>query len=345
MFDNTIFKYELKYWITNPAPYLYFAVFFAIAAFSFAGAAGFFDPLPANPQQNDFLNSPFEINKTLQYFNKFFLFLLPAIIGASVYKDYKNKVHSILYTFPIRKVDYLFGKFFSGWLIIIGITLSFALGVGIAEHLPNLNPAKVGAFHPLGYLQAYAFYTLPNMFIYGILVFVVVIWTRNIYASFVSVILLFFLQSISENALINYPTWVALLDPFADNATAYVTQNWTLEDRNIRLIPVSGMVLYNRLLWLSLALLALLFTYRKFEFHQTSMLENLKKVKGKSIGRKQVSHAFGLRLPKVNYNYSGQQQLKNIWRISNFHLASIVKNPMFLIIVFLGLLSVSFILA
>lgn len=345
MFKNTIFTYELKYWLKNPTPYLYFAVFFAIAAFSFAGSAGFFDPLPTTPQSDDFLNSPFEINKVLQYFNKFFLFLLPAIIGASVYKDYKSKVHSILYTFPIRKIDYLLGKFFSAWLIIIGITLSFALGVGLAEHLPNLNPAKVGSFNPLGYLQAYAFYTLPNMLIYGILVFIVVIWTRNIYASFVCVILLFFLQSITENAFINYPEWIALLDPFADNTTAYVTQDWIMEDRNARLIPVSGMVLYNRLLWLSISLLALFFTYLKFEFHQASMLENWKKVKEKGMTKKKLETTFGLQLPKVTYDYSIQQQIKNIWRISNFHLASIVKNPMFLLIVFLGLLAVSFILA
>ena len=77
--------------------------------------------------------------------------------------------------------------------ICVGFTMLFA------EHLPGLNEDKIGAFNISGYLQAIFYYSLPNLLFYGAIVFSVVVYFRNIYAGFIVVLILFFLQNITEN--------------------------------------------------------------------------------------------------------------------------------------------------
>ncbi|MEM9846814.1 MAG: M1 family aminopeptidase, partial [Bacteroidota bacterium] len=307
--------------------------------------AGFFDPSPSNPPPSEFLNAPFQITFSLQFFNKFFLFLLPAIIGVSVHRDFKSKVFSILYSFPIQKRDYLLGKFLSAFTLVIAITLLVGLALFIGEHLPNLHAHKIGDFRFAGYAQAFLVYVLPNMFVYGIGVFAVVLLFRNIYAGFVSVLLLFFLQIITENAFANKPLLVGLLDPFAQNAVAYATQFWTLEEKNAQLIPVLGVVLYNRLLWLGLAIILGGLTYRKFELHQHAITTFQINRKSKKETTAANATPTNTELTSLQQDFSFLQQLKNTWRLSNFHFYAIVRNWMFGVIVLLGLLAVIFALA
>lgn len=324
--------------------YIYFLVFFAIAFFSFAGNAGLFDPEPGVEKLQRISNSPHEINYIMQYFNKFFLFLLPAIIGASIYKDYKYKVHSILYSFPIRKLDYLLAKFLSSFLIVILISSSVGLAIIIAEHLPNLHTGKIGTFNILGYFQVYLVYTIPNILIFGAIIFATVAWIRNIYAGFAVIISLFFIQVITENAFFGYDLLVSIFDPFGQNPVTYNTQFWTLEERNTKMIPVLGAVLYNRLLWLTISMTFFIIAYHNFSFQEHVRGLFMPK-KGKRAVKNNFESTVKVSLSEVRKNYSFNQQLKNVWQLSNTHFKSIVKNWMFLAISTLGVLAVIFTIA
>ena len=102
-----IFNHEISYWLRRPVTYIYFCALFGFAFLTFIGTAGFFDPPPSDATKlTRVINSSYELNYMLQYFTKIFMFLLPAIIGASIYKDYKYGMHSIVYTFPINKSSY-----------------------------------------------------------------------------------------------------------------------------------------------------------------------------------------------------------------------------------------------
>ena len=290
----SIFTYELKNWLKKPSTYFYFIAFFAIAFLLFIGTAGFFDAKETiNSQNIRILNSPFEINYMLKFFNKIFLFLLPTIIGASIYKDFKNNSHSILYSFPIVKRDYFLGKFFSSFLIVSGITFSVGLAFLIGEYVPNLNSQKIGDFNILGYLQAYLIFTIPNMLIYGLFIFSITTYVRNIYAGFGFIIMLFFIQIITQNVFTNYPYLIALLDPFAENAVLYETQYWSLADKNSKLIPVFGVVFFNRFFWLSVSLIVFGFVYKKFKFHENipSIFKSNKRGKPIAKKKKQMRYA------------------------------------------------------
>ena len=123
----TIFKHELKYWFKKPAFYVYAAIFFTIAIFASASAAGIFDSLTMSTGSSKIVNSPKNLNGMFNGLSILIYFLFPSIIGASIYRDFKSDMHTILYSYPFTKANYLFGKFLSSFLIVTIIILIIGL--------------------------------------------------------------------------------------------------------------------------------------------------------------------------------------------------------------------------
>lgn len=343
-----IFKHELLYWLRRPITYIYFVVFFTFAFVTMIGMAGFFDSPPADASKlTRVINSPYEINYMLQYFTKVFMFFLPAIIGASIYKDYKYRMHSIVYTFPIDKFSYLLGKFLSAFCIVTVISFSVGIAFFVGEHMPGLHENRTGAMSIAGYLQAYLVYVLPTLFFFGAVIFALVTLTRNIYTGFIAVIVLFLFQLIVENVLggTGYVYAMSILDPFAQTTMAYDIQDWTLLDRNTRVIPISTVVVLNRVFWLLVSLGTFVMLYRRFSFNEHGLSFSLKKQQGKTLPGKNLSKVSKVKLSSVTYDFSWKQQLKTIWQLSEIDAIYIVKNRMFLVLVFFGILAVLFAIA
>ncbi|MEJ0057727.1 MAG: hypothetical protein WDN75_20020 [Bacteroidota bacterium] len=66
---------------------------------------------------------------------------------------------------------------------------------------------------------------------------------------------------------IDNPEFAALLDPFGIQTFKYITRYWTLAEQNTKLVPFSGILLYNRLLWLGISLVVMMITYAGFSFN------------------------------------------------------------------------------
>ncbi len=340
--------YELGYWLRKPVTYVYFITFFVFAFLVFIGSAGFFDPPSTTSDKTvRLMNTPYEINYMLLYFTKFFLFLVPAIIGASIYKDYKCRMHTILYTFPIKKGSYLLAKFLSAFTIVVFISFSAGLAFYLGEHVPGLDRAKLGEIAPMGYLQAYTVYVLPTLFFMGLLVFSVVAYTRNIYAGFMLVIVVFLFQLIVENWLggMGWADALSVLDPFAQHAKELASQSWTLLDTNTRLIPISKIIIANRLFWLLLSTLIFGAMYRTFAFHEDAAGFWFQKSKTEPVATPEIASPIHFKLADLRFDFSWKQRLKVLWKLSRIELAYIMRSWMFLVLLFFGILAVLFAIA
>jgi hypothetical protein len=109
---------------------------------------------------------------------------------------------------------------------------------------------------------------VPNLLLFGAIFFSVAALTRSLMATYASVVAFFVglrhLGSLLED--IENETISALLDPFGFNAFGIATRYWTVFDKNTKLLPIGGVFLWNRLLWIGVALAILAFAYWKFEF-------------------------------------------------------------------------------
>src|SRR6185369_9997755 len=63
-------------------------------------------------------------------------------------------------------------------------------------------------------------------------------------------------------------TIAALIDPFGSRAMSLVTEYWTIAERNTLPIPFEGLLLWNRLLWLGVALVLSGYCFWHFSFSE-----------------------------------------------------------------------------
>jgi len=106
-----IIKFELSYRLKRPATFIYFGILFFMAflflttdIIQIGGGTG-----------NVFRNSPYTINLAVCFLGVFSTMICSALMGVPVFRDFDNKFHEIYFSTPVKKFDYLLGRFF--WLI------------------------------------------------------------------------------------------------------------------------------------------------------------------------------------------------------------------------------------
>jgi len=345
---STIFFYELKYWLKRPATYIYMAIFFMLSLFMAATTAGIFDSVTATTSSARIVNSPIGVSNLFSGLTIFIFFLFPSIIGAAINRDFKSEMHSILYSYPFTKANYLFAKFFSAITVVTLIVLVIGVGMFIGFRLPGTNSELVMVFDFKSYFDAYWLFILPNILLFGAIVFAVVTFSRNIAAGFITVILLLFVQGVTESLLSDPDSryLAALLDPFGASATSYYTRYWTAYEQNELHIPIKEVILYNRLIWLGVASLVFGLVFKFFTFSQNAMtISFFKKQKGERSTKRNFGGITKINLPKVKHDYSFIQNLKATWKISNVEFKYIIKSWPFISIVLVGLIIVLIALA
>ncbi|MEQ9279994.1 MAG: M1 family aminopeptidase [Balneola sp.] len=337
----SIFSFELRYWFRKPLFYIYCGIMFFLSTLIMATAAGIFEGITASINSVTIVNSAIAINGLLNEMTVIMFFLLPSIIGGTIFKDFDNEMHSVTFSYPFKKWEYLGAKFLSGLTITI-IVLSFAaIGIMLGSVLPGTNPELLGPFILMNYVQSFVYYLIPNLVFYGAIVFAVVTFTRNVSVGFITVLALIILQSFagvltqdSDNKILT-----AMLDPFGSLANNYYTEYWTIYERNENPLPFGDIILYNRLLWTGIGLLIFGFVYRTFSFDQEAFsFSFFRKKEGQAVTKKNFGSIMAVKLPKVNLNFSLIEQIKTAWIISNQDLKYIIKSWAFIIITIFGLL-------
>lgn len=264
-----IFIYELKAWLRQPGFYLLAAAFFLLPLFLFLGTGGYFDGNSNDPTQGRlFINSSFQIVSSLHYVGKFLLFLLPAIMGYTIHKDIKTGVYTLIYSYPIEKRTYLGAKFSSAFFLVCLMAALPLLAFLSGEAILGAGSPSMTATDPTGYFLSYGFILFPNLLVFGLFVFSVVLLFRNSYAGFLLILLLLGLQFIVENFFPASGFFTALFDPFGQFASLEQAQYWTLKEKNTLSLQGSAPLIYNRLLWLGIGAGIAFLTYRQFRFHQ-----------------------------------------------------------------------------
>jgi ABC-2 type transport system permease protein len=337
---STIFKQELKYWFHRPVFYIYAAIFLLLAFFISSTTAGIWDGITGTTGSSRIVNSPINVSGLFNGFTVLIFFLFPSIIGVSIYRDFKSEMHTILYSYPFTKANYLFAKFFSGIVVVSAIVLMIALGMIIGFRFPGTNSAIVGDFSIMSYLQTYLVYILPNVLFFGAVVFAVVTFSRNIAAGFITVIILLFVQGAIANILSepSQATLLAILDPFGSSAAAYYTKYWTVSEQNELQVPIRELIMYNRLLWLVISSLIFGLVFKYFKFSQNALTFSFRKAKPERAIKTNFNGITKITLPKVTQDYSFLQNLKTMWKLSNLDFKYIFKSLSFICILIVGVL-------
>ncbi|AGC75627.1 ABC-2 type transport system permease protein [Nonlabens dokdonensis] len=331
---STIYIHEVKTWFKKPLFYIYAGVLFALSLLLSATAVGVFDSDNVTVTSAIKLNGAVGIYGLLGLFAVLTYLLIPSIIGGTIQRDFKNNMHNVLYSYPLTKWNYLLAKFSAGFTMTLLVIIASLLGLTLGFYLPGANEELVGPFKIMNYLQPFLLYIIPNVFFYGAIVFAITAFLRNINIGFMFVLVMVILQFAAQSSVttMDDPYWVELMEPTGDSATYAQIKYWTPEEQSTQLIPIEGTLLYNRLIWLGIALIVFFSILFAFNFSQNPSSISLAKKKSQRVTKRNFGTITKVVMPPATQDTSFLGQLKTAWVIAKSDISYIVKGWPFIII-------------
>jgi len=163
------------------------------------------------------------------------------------------------------------GSFVTLLLINLALPLGFISGFAIGKYVPwevAWKSQELLPFHVWNYLHPFLLILIPNLFVTCSLFFMSGALGRKSIVIYMQGILLIVLYQIGNSYLrdLDSQYLAGIIDPYGIQTFLYTTRYWTPAEQNSLFIPLEGVMLYNRLLWIGVGIIALAITYRFFFF-------------------------------------------------------------------------------
>jgi hypothetical protein len=264
----SIALFEAKQRFRLLSTWVYFLMFLSLSTLWVGAAGGVFKNATVSFGGRVLINAPMPIMFTASALACLGVVVVAAMMGRAVQQDFEYDMHHFFFTAPIRKHQYMLGRFLGAWLVLAAIFLSVPLGHVLGTWLPGVDPDRLGPFRLQAYVLSYFVALLPNLFIFGAIFYVLAALTRRMLPVYVSsvVMLIGYIVAPSLARDLDYKTLAALIDPFGTAAVIRLTEYWPIAERNTRLVLPEGVYLLNRVIWCSFSLVALMLGYWRFHF-------------------------------------------------------------------------------
>ncbi len=268
-----IAAFEFRSRLRLVSTWVYFAIFFALSLLWIAAAGGLFKEANVSFGSGKVaVNSPFALAQTVAILGMFGITVMSAIMGRAVQQDFEHRTESFFFTSPIGKLQYLGGRFAGALAVCIVVFTSIGLGAFVATLLPGMDAERLGSNHWAAYLLPYATILLPNALLIGGIFFSLAATTRKMLPVYIGSVLVLIGWLIAAQLMrdADNRTLAALVDPFGSRALGVLTEYWTIAERNTRLVPLEGVLLWNRAIWVGVAVAVVAVCFWRFSF-TTSM--------------------------------------------------------------------------
>ena len=288
-------------------------------------------------------NAPYVLTTFVSILSIFGLLFAAAFFNNAALRDYHNQFHEILFSTPLKKSSFFFGRF-AGALILsslpfLGIYLGAWVGSVVAPSAGWLDADRIGPFYTATIVNSFLLFAIPNMLLGGSIIFWLAHRFRNTVVSFVGALLVIVGYIVSGTLLsdVENQTLAALTDPFGIRTYSVYTRYFTPLEKNTLSPVFEGLILQNRLIWISVSLL-----FTGLSFATFSTKERSSGVRKMSRKKKEKDVAPIAVQPSVRSFFgtaSGWNQFMSFYHTAN---RSILRSTVFKIIfIFCGILLIS----
>jgi ABC-2 type transport system permease protein len=286
-------------------------------------------------------NSPYTTTTLSMIMMVFGVFIATSLASNVVLRDDESGFGPIIQTTRISKFDYLFGRFLGGFGVSCLAFLSVPLSLCIGAAMPWLDPSTVSAFRLDTYLYAYFVMCVPTLFMLCALFFALATITRSMITTYVVALLLLMAYFLTASYLARpeFKELMSWLDPFALAPLRFATEQWTPSERNTLLPPFLGVVLQNRLLWISISLALLALTWRLYRQDKPADTRTRKAAKAAASEQDKPLAALAtgaLPRPSADAHSLGWGPLAALAR---FDALSVIRSPGFIVLVGIALMN------
>jgi aminopeptidase N len=258
-----------------------------------------------------------------------------AFVANVVIRDDATGYGPIVRSTPVRKFDYLFGRFTGAFLAVLLAFLAVPLGFILGSVMPWVDPETVGPFNPGAYLHSYLVFGVPGLLLSSAIFFALATITRSMMATYLGVVAFLVIYT-AVTALLGRPEFedaLALLEPFGTAAFTQTTEYWTTADRNTRTAELTGVLVANRALAIGLSLAFLALAYRLFRFETRGRAARKKEKLAKLEAAAEAPAAAGP-LPAPGFGAGATWAV--LVKRTRFEMAQVFKSPAFAVLMLLG---------
>ncbi len=267
---KALLQFEWRTYFTKPG--FYFFLLLVILSAVFAGTN-----FRVSISPDVFKNAPYVIAYMLGFMSLLCIFFSTVFATQVLFKEKDANFNLILYATPIRKKDYLTSKFIAVFSLSFLCFTLFATGFAIGQ-LMLISKSGYTDFNLSFYVQPLLVFGLINTLFSSAIVCSVAWLSKNKLMVYVTGLFIYILYMVTlifsgsplmAKGMPQSATAVLLsasLDPFGLSAYFLQTTTWTVVQRNTASIPLSGILLLNRLGVILVSFLSLFGTFKLFSF-------------------------------------------------------------------------------
>jgi ABC-2 type transport system permease protein len=257
------FKFELREQLRSPLLWLLAGLFGLIAfvgastdAVQIGGAIG-----------NVHRNAPTVTVQWMGIFTLIGMLIIGVLISNALLRDFELGTADLIFSNPIKKRDFLTGRFGAAILASLIVYLIIASCIFIAQFMPWIDPERLGPVSMKPFVWGFFVFVVPNVLFTGSLLAFMAVTTRSVLWVYIGILGFMVLYLVSGSMLSKLDNvWIAsLLDPFGLRAWGRTVRYWSTEERNAGLPAIAGYILANRALWIGMSFLIIAAAFKLFK--------------------------------------------------------------------------------
>ena len=330
--------------------WVYLVLYGVLAGLWMAAAGGAFSSVAVNFGGDKILiDGPYALSVAIGILGFIGITVIGSVSGRAVQQDFEVGIHPFFFSAPITKRDYFFGRLAGAWATLVMVFAGVSIGILVGAHWPGVDAARVAASPSWqSFVRPYLFVLIPNVLWLGGCFFVLAALTRQMAPVYVAgvVALVGYLFAVNLLSDMENKTLAAMIDPSGSTAVDVLTRYWSVAQKNEQQIPLEGVLLWNRLLWVGIGVVVTFVGYRAFRMESVAPAlrrrgksKVVADVEGDAAGAVAAA-APAAPLPAVVPNRSTAAYARMLPGLARLYLGEILKSPRFLTIVLGGVLLV-----
>ena len=253
---NTVFSFEIKQQLKKPFTWVFLLLMISQGVYYMHHSGEFYSA------DKTYSNAPAILYTVLAGMG-YIGFIVTAILGGSALgKDIDNRTSAILYTTRSGERSFFWARYAGSFTVLLLLYAGYLLGIILYNYLPAPN---LGPFSWISLGRAALLIFLPNVFVLFSLCVAVSVLAKSSKSAYGVALAGMLLMIFAETSFSSSPN-VVLADPTAFSVLHNQLEHLSPLEKNTFTPPFSGLLLYNRLIWVGIGLLLLLMASRRFSF-------------------------------------------------------------------------------
>lgn len=281
-------------------------------------------------------NAPYVVQNFYSIASVLTLLMLTAFANNAAIRDFQYNTHQMIFSLPVSRWGFLWGRFWGSTLVAMIPPLGVSLGVLLGKYMPWVDHERFGPVILGAHLNGILCFVVPNTIFLACLLFPVGLLFRSTTASFLAGLVILVVTAVA-NAFttdLRNETLAALLEPFGADAFSLMTKYWTPAERNSQSLPLSGVLLWNRLLWLGVGFAVFALTVSRI-----SLVERSSRRRRTPAAEEESPGPAPSALPSSRPSWPGAYAWAQFFGALRFELRSLVRTPTFIVVVVAAMLN------